>query len=892
MITRGKILLLFLGSMSFAAGAKNISNFEEESYPVIVPEVRHFIPLKETFPLPRVVTVRFPEEAAFAVDQLRHDFAKRPPGRKVEPSRTDNAAIELVLQTKDVPKSPEGYRLRIDARRVRIASRSPAGLFYGMQTLRAILRNSSPDQWKGCEIIDEPTFPIRCVAYYNLREMESADMPCFKDAVDLLSGLKFNMLFLEFADNFPMRDSPFTLRKSTLTKAEFDELVSYSKTRHMEIIPAVQAISHVRWMDSHPAYKTQILENPKSASWNNCYCLSKPLGGQLTLRVIREQLAFFKPRFYSPYLDEIASGGMPSCPECRKNDPVKLVGNHIREIEKAILEGGAIPLVFHDAFTPGRDGGYGAKILKTMHPSTHIAIWDYNVRPDEEEFKYFAKLGFPLLGSSWCAYTENNMTIPRLVKKYNGVGCILYNGGWVSRFYSRPEKISANIYAATVLAANYYWNPDACDLRKLSYDPGYEFRLRYPENPPPERRKGIQALPVSIRHAMNIQLGDDDEFPMFHNSRTTDRFRKELENAPEKFRLIAGPRGTYYGIALSAAPADGYPAGKAVIPVDFKASKLSCLLMTSRPNSMSFFVRKENLFPLVAELRLKYADGTENTLPLQYRWNLNHWNTDCSGYAARYVLSGADDRNSLFYFLSADWDNLPSKRVVSMEFSAPGNPYGVVPVLLAVSAFDGENYAQERPILSGISKKKTVEDKQKDFILADFRNGLGKARVSFEGKFTGAVRYFVDKGELLFEIPPKQKGERQTRLLVNVPVEPMKNLKSLIFSMSCDRPEQILRSGVYVGTEHYEKHLYRFRVEDPTIRDIQEVRVPFSSMKNLGNLRPNEITTVCVSFWLNNELPMTLRLDNIGVSEKEVFDRTPLRTLNDSFHIETKGRAQ
>ncbi len=878
MIRPGKILLLFLAFPAFASETKNISNFEADSYPVIVPEVKQFFPLKESFSLPKVLSISLPDASAGMLEQLRGDFAKYLPGRTLERTGAKNAAIELVIRNRDVPASPEGYFLRIDSQGVKIASKSSAGLFYGVQTLRAILRNSSPDAWKGCEIRDEPAFPVRCVAYYNLRAMESADIPSFKDAVDLLSGLKFNSLFLEFADNFPMKDSPFTLRRNTLTKAELEDIVSYAKSRYMEIIPAVQAISHVRWLNSHPAYTTQIVENPKNTSWNNAYCLSRPLAGELTLCLIREQLAFFKPRFYSPYLDEIAPGGMPSCPECRKQDPVKLVGGHIRAIEKTILDRGAVPLIFHDAFYPGRDGGYGAKILETLNPSTHIAVWDYSVKPGEVEFEYFAKRKFPLLGSSWCAYTENNMAIPRLVKKYNGVGCILYNGGWINRFYSHPEKMSANVYAATVLAANYYWKPDACGIRKLSYDPGYEFRLRFPKTPPPERRKGIHAVPVPIEHAMNTRFGDDEEFPVFHDSGKTDLVKKELAEAPEKFRLTTGPRGSYCGIALSALPEDGYPAGKAVIPVDFKAAKLSFLFMTSRPASMTFFVNRANGFPVVAELRLKYADGTESVLPLKYRWNLNHWNADCSAYATRYVLRGADDRNALFYFFSVDWDGLPAKRVVSMEFSAPGNPYGIVPVLLAVSAFDGENYAENRPLNPKAARKKIIGNTRKDFILADFENGLGKATVSFEGKFSSPVRFYVDKGELRFELPPKRKGEPQTRVIVNVPFEPKKDLKSLIFSMSCDRPEQVLRSGVYVGTENFRKHRYRFRVEDPTLRERQEVRVPFSSMRSSGEVAPDEACLVGVSFWLNNEHPMTLCLDDIGVSEREVFDRTPLRT--------------
>ncbi len=884
-----KILPLLLGSLLLTAETKNISNIEADSYPVIVPEVKEIVRLREDFSLPKKLSIFLPDVSGATLEQLRGDFAKYLPTRTLERAEKENATIELILRDREVPESPEGYFLRIDSKGVKIASKSSSGLFYGVQTLRAILRNSSQDTWKGCEIRDEPSFPIRCVAYYNLRNMESADISHFKDAVDLLSGLKFNALFLEFADNFPMEDSPFTLRKNTLTKTELEDIVAYAKSRHMEIIPAVQAISHVRWLNSHPAYQTQILEDPKKTSWNNSYCLSKPLAGELTLRLIREQLAFFKPRFYSPYLDEIAPGGMPSCPDCRKQDPVKLVGDHIRAIEKTILDGGAIPLIFHDAFYPGRDGGYGAEILNTLNPSTLMTIWDYSTKPNEIEFKYFAGKRFPLLGSSWCSYTENNQEIPLLVKKYNGIGCVLYNGGWIYRFYSQPERISANIYAATVLAANYYWNPDARGVRKLSWDPGYEFRLRFPKAPPPERRKGIHAVPVSIAHAANTRFGDDEEFPVFRDSRTPKRLSGQLAEAPEKFRLLTGQEGAYYGIALSALPEDGYPSGKVEIPVDFTARKLSCLFMTSRPNSMTFFVNHANSFPVVAELRLKYADGTGKLLPLKYRWNLNHWNADCSGYATRYVLSGADDRNALFYLFSVDWDELPAKRIVAMEFSAPGNSYGIVPILLAVSAFDGKNHAEDKPLNPEVSRKKTVGNMKKDFILADFQNGMGNALVTFEGKFSEPVKFRAENGELRFDIPPKQEGESQTRIIVNVPFEPKNGLESLIFSMSCDTPAQILRSGVYIGTNNFQKHRYRFRVEDPTLRERQEVRVPFSSMRSTDKVNPDEFTLVGVSFWLNNQHPMTLCIDDIGVSEKEIFDRTPLRAAEQDSEPEKKG---
>ena len=74
-----------------------------------------------------------------AVDILRHELGAQPRLAPTAAGTTSDAAVSLVLAPREAAAGRESYRFDVTTRGVVITAAQPAGLFYGLQTLRALL---------------------------------------------------------------------------------------------------------------------------------------------------------------------------------------------------------------------------------------------------------------------------------------------------------------------------------------------------------------------------------------------------------------------------------------------------------------------------------------------------------------------------------------------------------------------------------------------------------------------------------------------------------------------------------------------------------------------------------------------------------------------------------
>ncbi|HEY79608.1 MAG TPA: glycoside hydrolase, partial [Caldilineae bacterium] len=89
---------------------------------------------------------------------------------------------------------PQGYELSIDGGGVHIVASAPAGVFYGVQTLRQILLQSGAEL-PGLRITDWPDFPNRGVLLDISRDRVPT-METLYALIDLLASLKINQFQL------------------------------------------------------------------------------------------------------------------------------------------------------------------------------------------------------------------------------------------------------------------------------------------------------------------------------------------------------------------------------------------------------------------------------------------------------------------------------------------------------------------------------------------------------------------------------------------------------------------------------------------------------------------------------------------------------------------------
>ncbi len=186
-------------------------------------------------------------------------------GIQVQSSGGDSAVgISLALGG-DPSLGAEGYVLRITPEQVTLTAHQPAGLFWGVQTLRQLLppaierASPQPGPWAipTGEIRDSPRFVWRGVMLDVARHFFSVDE--VKRYMDLAAAYKINRFHLHLSDDQGWRLMINAWPNLTehggstevgggpggyYTQAEYADLVAYAQARYMIVIPEIDLPGH------------------------------------------------------------------------------------------------------------------------------------------------------------------------------------------------------------------------------------------------------------------------------------------------------------------------------------------------------------------------------------------------------------------------------------------------------------------------------------------------------------------------------------------------------------------------------------------------------------------------------------------------------------------------
>lgn len=187
--------------------------------------------------------------------------ARRLPARATAPRNS----IRLVLDPNDDDRGDEGYKLEVRADGVRLVAREPAGLFYGVQTLRQLLpaaiehraaltrRLSLPLG----SVTDKPRYQWRGAMLDVARHFLPLDD--VKRYIDVMALYKLNRLHLHLADDqgwrLEIKSRPnLALHGGSTqvgggpggfyTQAQYSDLVEYAQARHIMIVPEIDMPGH------------------------------------------------------------------------------------------------------------------------------------------------------------------------------------------------------------------------------------------------------------------------------------------------------------------------------------------------------------------------------------------------------------------------------------------------------------------------------------------------------------------------------------------------------------------------------------------------------------------------------------------------------------------------
>jgi hexosaminidase len=166
--------------------------------------------------------------------------------------------IYLSLQD-DASLGDEGYELSITPDSIRVSARRPAGLFYGVQTLRQLLPFASPGSMSlpALSIHDTPRFAWRGAMLDVARHFFGVED--VKRFIDLISHYKMNRLHLHLSDDQGWRIEIKSWPRLTevggstqvgggrggyYTQEQYKEIVEYASSRYVTIVPEIDTPGH------------------------------------------------------------------------------------------------------------------------------------------------------------------------------------------------------------------------------------------------------------------------------------------------------------------------------------------------------------------------------------------------------------------------------------------------------------------------------------------------------------------------------------------------------------------------------------------------------------------------------------------------------------------------
>lgn len=207
------------------------------------------------------------QEDAFAAGQLMEEILTDV-GERIEPiSKASRAAITLLRLKAPVSKNDlgQGYRLEITPAKVIVSSNTSEGIFYGVQSLKQLIRaNRKQRAIPACRIADWPALTYRGWQH----DISRGPIPTYDflmKEIRTLAEFKLNMLTLYTEHVFKLAKHPTIAPDDGITAEEITELSSYAKQFHVELVGNFQSFGHFRNILKVPGYEN-LAETPSVLS--------------------------------------------------------------------------------------------------------------------------------------------------------------------------------------------------------------------------------------------------------------------------------------------------------------------------------------------------------------------------------------------------------------------------------------------------------------------------------------------------------------------------------------------------------------------------------------------------------------------------------------------------
>lgn len=302
-------------------------------------------------------------------------------GRLTDPglrSYLESQGVKTGDEIGDSALGNQGYVVRVTASGALVAGRTAQGLFYGVQTLRQLLRSERPDgkalsipalvirdwpsmEWRGVQD-DISRGPIHTLDY-------------LKAQVRTLAEYKVNLLGFNMEHVFDFQTQPLVAPKdAALTPAEIKELSDYAARYYITLLPEQQAFGHIHQFLKYEIY-SEIAETPHG----HVITPTNPKSYDFIRQVYGEVAPLFPGPFFHIGSDETFELGLGQTKALAAQEGLGRV--YLEHLQKVF----EIMKPYHKQLMFWGDIAVKYPELLTILPKDMIAVpWDYDPKPSYE----------------------------------------------------------------------------------------------------------------------------------------------------------------------------------------------------------------------------------------------------------------------------------------------------------------------------------------------------------------------------------------------------------------------------------------------------------------------------------------------------------------------------
>ena len=250
----------------------------------------------------------------------------------------DHATVQLALKrfgiTAPTDLDPEGYVLAVNTNEILVAGKSAAGTFYGLQTLKQLVRGEGTSAFvPAVEIVDWPAMRWRGVS----DDISRGPVPTvnyIKRQLRTFAAFKLNMHSFYMEQTFASASNPLIAPPGgSLTPDEIRELVAYARRYHIELVPEQQTFGHL-----HKALKLEKYNELAETSYGDVLSPQQEGSYKLVADWYRELNELFPGKFFHIGADETFELGEGQSREAAKARGVGAVYfehlNRVRDVLK------------------------------------------------------------------------------------------------------------------------------------------------------------------------------------------------------------------------------------------------------------------------------------------------------------------------------------------------------------------------------------------------------------------------------------------------------------------------------------------------------------------------------------------------------------------------------